>query len=74
MSKRDQISYEFGPFRLDAPERRLMREGEVVPLAPKVFDTLVALVETSGRLVDKDELMTRLWPNTFVEEGTLVLF
>ena len=71
MTKRDEISYEFGPFRLDAPERRLMREGEVVPLAPKVFDTLVALVEVSGSLIDKDELMTRLWPDTFVEEGTL---
>src|SRR6185369_10395457 len=71
MSKRDDPSYEFGPFRLDAPERRLTRGGEVVPLPPKVFDTLVALVEASGRLIDKEELMTRLWPDTFVEEGTL---
>src|SRR6185503_13418047 len=65
------ISYEFGPFRLDTPERRLMREGEVVPLAPKVFDTLVALVEENGRLIEKDALMTKLWPDTFVEEVTL---
>src|SRR5258706_9336858 len=71
MSKPLNTSYEFGPFCLDAAERRLLREGEAVPLAPKVFDTLVALVETSGRLIDKDELMTRLWPDTFVEEGTL---
>ena len=71
MSKREQISYEFGPFQLDATERRLMREGEVVPLSPKVFDTLVAFVEMGGRLIEKDELMRRLWPDTFVEEVTL---
>ncbi|HEV8486878.1 MAG TPA: winged helix-turn-helix domain-containing protein [Blastocatellia bacterium] len=71
MSKQDQTSYEFGPFRLDARERRLIREGKAIPLAPKVFDTLVALVEGGGRLIDKDELMMRLWPDTFVEEGTL---
>jgi DNA-binding winged helix-turn-helix (wHTH) protein len=58
-------------FRLDAGERQLLRDGKPVQLAPKVFDTLVALVENSGRLVDKDELMTRLWPDTFVEEATL---
>jgi DNA-binding winged helix-turn-helix (wHTH) protein len=54
-----QISelYEFGPFRLDVNERLLMRDGNVVPLSPKVFDTLLVLVQHSGRMLGKDELM-----------------
>jgi TolB-like protein len=64
-------NYEFGPFVLVAAERRLLRDGEVVAVAPKVFDTLLVLIENSGRLVEKDELMSRLWPDTFVEEATL---
>jgi TolB-like protein len=68
---RERISYEFAPFLLDAGERLLLRDGKPVSLAPKVFDTLVVLVENSGRLVGKDELMTSLWPDTFVEEVTL---
>jgi TolB-like protein/Tfp pilus assembly protein PilF len=71
MARPNTISYQFGSFRLDAAERLLLRDGEPVALAPKVFDTLVALVENSGRLVDKNELMSRLWPDTFVEESTL---
>ena len=63
--------YEFGPFRLDRIERLLLRDGHAVPLAPKVFDTLVALVENGGHLVTKDDLMSTLWPDAFVEEGTL---
>ncbi|HEU4390626.1 MAG TPA: transcriptional regulator, partial [Blastocatellia bacterium] len=63
--------YEFGSFRLDPVERLLLVDGAPVPLAPKVFDTLLVLVEASGRLVTKDDLMSRLWPDTFVEEGTL---
>jgi len=49
----------------------LLRDGQAVPLPPKVFETLVALVENSGRLPAKEELITRLWPDTFVEEATL---
>jgi DNA-binding winged helix-turn-helix (wHTH) protein/TolB-like protein/Tfp pilus assembly protein PilF len=71
LSKKNESIYEFGPFRLDPSERLLMRTGEPVPLAPKVFDTLTALIENSGRLLDKDELMSMLWPDTFVEEATL---
>jgi TolB-like protein/Tfp pilus assembly protein PilF len=71
MSKPTQMLYEFGPFRLDVAERRLSRNGEPVSLAPKVFDTLLALVENFGRLVEKNELISRLWPDTFVEEVTL---
>ena len=71
MTKPQSTSYEFGSFCLDVAERRLLRNGAPVPLSPKVFDTLLVLVENSGRLVAKDELMSRLWPDTFVEEATL---
>jgi len=60
--------YEFGDFRLDPDERLLLRSGKPIALAPKVFDTLVLLVENAGRLISKDEFIQRLWPGTFVEE------
>lgn len=63
--------YEFEAFRLDVSERLLLCDGERVPLPSKIFDTLLVLVENSGRLVTKDELMSRLWPDSFVEEVTL---
>src|SRR5262245_13447828 len=63
--------YEFDHFRLDLAEKMLTRDGATVPLTPKAFDTLVLLVEKSGRLVEKDELMNRLWPDTLVEENSL---
>jgi Tol biopolymer transport system component/DNA-binding winged helix-turn-helix (wHTH) protein len=63
--------YEFGPFRLDATERLLLRDGQHVPLTPKAFETLKALVENGGHVIDKDELIKRVWPNTFVEEVNL---
>ena len=63
--------YEFDRFRLDAAERALWRGGELVPLTPKVFGILLALVENSGHVVQKDELMRQVWPDSFVEEGNL---
>lgn len=63
--------YRFGDFTLDVDQRILLRKGRPRPLAPKVFDTLVILVEKKGRIVAKDELMSRLWPDTFVEEANL---
>ena len=71
MVQQDSHSYEFGRFRLKIAERVLLREGELVPLTPKVFDILVTLVEHGGQVVAKDDLMKRVWPNTFVEEGNL---
>ena len=71
VDKQTRPIYEFGVFRLDPSERLLLREGQPVPLTPKVFDTLLALVENPGRLIDKDQLISRLWPDTFVEEVTL---
>ena len=64
-------AYEFGPFRLDASERRLLRDGTPVPLAPKVIDTLLVLLERRGSVVTKEELIARLWPDTFVQESNL---
>ncbi len=63
--------YEFGPFRLDPAERKLLRGNEIVALTPKAFDTLLLLVRNSGHLLEKDDLISMLWPNTFVEEGSL---
>ncbi|HET8676998.1 MAG TPA: transcriptional regulator, partial [Blastocatellia bacterium] len=71
VSKPKHRVWEFGLFCLNEAERVLLRGGEPVALTPKVFDTLVALVERSGHLVEKAELIDRLWPDTFVEEGTL---
>ena len=66
-----QPLYEFGPYRLDPAEKVLRREGVPVPLTPKAFETLLALVEKSGHVVGKDELMSRVWPDAFVEEQNL---
>ena len=63
--------YEFGSFRLDAEERLLVRDGTPLPLTPKLFDTLLLLVENSSHLLSKDELMKKLWPDSFVEEANL---
>jgi DNA-binding winged helix-turn-helix (wHTH) protein/Tol biopolymer transport system component len=71
MTRQAKNLYEFGPYQVDADDRLLLREGKVVPLPPKVFDILLVLVEESGRVLDKDELMQRVWPDTFVEEGNL---
>ena len=64
-------SYKFGPFNLNPTERRLTCAGNVVAIAPKCFDLLVVLVENGGHLLEKEELLTRLWPNQFVEESSL---
>ena len=64
-------SYQFGPFRLDVRDHRLLRDGQTVPLTPKVFAVLRVLVENSGHLVTKDDLMKQVWPDSFVEEGAL---
>jgi Tol biopolymer transport system component/DNA-binding winged helix-turn-helix (wHTH) protein len=71
MSGQEKQLYEFGPFRLDPSRRRLLRDGEPVALTPKAFDTLLALVQQSGRTVEKDDLMRRVWPGAVVEENNL---
>ena len=71
MSLQGKRFYAFGPFRLDSESRVLVRDGVPVPLGPKVAETLLILVEQAGYLLDKDELMQRVWPDAFVEEGNL---
>ena len=63
--------YRFGPFVLDVTDRSLKRDGAPVPLTPKLFDLLVALVEGVGRLVEKEALLKKVWPDVAVEEGNL---
>jgi DNA-binding winged helix-turn-helix (wHTH) protein/tetratricopeptide (TPR) repeat protein len=65
--------YEFGEFVLEASERRLSKHGQAVPLEPKAFDLLVALVRHAGRLATKQELLGLVWPESFVEEGILAV-
>jgi DNA-binding winged helix-turn-helix (wHTH) protein len=69
MEHEDPGAFEFGAFRFDARERVLYRGAERVPLAPKVADTLLALLANHGRVVEKNELIQLVWPDTFVEEG-----
>ncbi len=64
-------TYQFGPFRLDAGARILLRDGTPVSITPKVFDTLLFLVANAGRTVSREELIKAVWPDTFVEEGNL---
>lgn len=71
MSLPDRELYEFEGFRLDAAEHLLLRDGEPVPLEPKIFETLLVLIRHEGRLVSKEELMRAVWPDSFVEESNL---
>ena len=72
MAAAREHSYEFGDFRLDA-ERRLLRrrEGAVVPLSPKVFETLLCLLQNRDGVLTKEALMARIWPDSIVEENNL---
>ncbi len=63
--------YRFGPFELDPAERVLLRDARPVPLRPKDLETLLVLVEHSGHIVEKEDLLKKVWPGTFVEEGNL---
>jgi len=63
--------YEFGPFRLDTTERLLLRGGEAVALTPKLFDILLVLVSNCGHILEKEEVIKAVWPDTAVEEGSL---
>jgi len=65
--------YEFGKFRCDPRDHLLLYEGKQVSLAPKAFEILVALIQSGGRLLTKDELMRQVWPDSFVEEANLTV-
>jgi len=71
MDKPLNQSYEFGPFRLDVANRLLLREGKTVPLKRKAFDVLLLLVTRHGLVIEKEELMLAVWPDTFVEDANL---
>src|SRR5271157_1712590 len=64
-------SYAFGPFRLVPGERILRRGSQVLPLPPKAFETLLLLLRNAGHLMRKEDLITALWADSFVEEGSL---
>ena len=73
MNKRSRLIYEFGPYRLDTAECRLLRNGQEVTLRPKLFNLLVVLVQHSGQMLDKDQLLEAVWPDTEVEESNLTV-
>ncbi len=66
-----EAKYAFGPFRMDVAERLLLRECQPVSLTAKAFDVLAVLLEESGHLVEKEELLRRVWGEAFVEEAVL---
>lgn len=66
-----KICYEFGPFQIDPRERQLTRNGKLVPLRPKVFDILLMLVQNSGHILTKDDVLKHVWSDTTVEEGNI---
>jgi Tol biopolymer transport system component/DNA-binding winged helix-turn-helix (wHTH) protein len=74
MSRSAKHVYEFGPFYLDTGERVLLRDGQPVQLKAKAFDLLLVLVERGGHLLEKDELMNRVWPDAFIEEANLTVY
>ena len=71
MMAEEKPLFRFGEFELQPTERRLLGAGRPISMTPKVFDTLVLLVERAGHLVSKDELMKTLWPRGYVEESNL---
>jgi DNA-binding winged helix-turn-helix (wHTH) protein/TolB-like protein/Tfp pilus assembly protein PilF len=71
MGEQNNRFYEFGPFQLVPGERQLLRAGKPVALSPKAFDTLLILVEQSGHVVKKDDLIQGVWPDAYIEENNL---
>jgi DNA-binding winged helix-turn-helix (wHTH) protein len=71
MQQQAKHLYELGAFRLDPSERLLLCDGVPVSLTPKAFDTLLVLVENNNRLLEKEDLLRAVWPDSFVEEGNL---
>src|SRR2546427_539851 len=73
MPEEDKPKYEFGPFRLDPDWRLVLQGGNVVPLTAKAFDILLVLIENRTRVVEKDELLKLIWPDTAVEERNVAV-
>lgn len=73
MPLENKVLYEFGRFRFDPVDRLLLCAGSPVSLAPKAFEVLHVLVQNGSRLTTKDELMRRVWPDSFVEDANLTV-
>jgi DNA-binding winged helix-turn-helix (wHTH) protein/tetratricopeptide (TPR) repeat protein len=71
MPHSNDLCYQFGPYQLDVSNRILTRHGETIPLTPKATEILIMLVKNAGQVVEKDELLTSIWADTFVEEANL---
>src|SRR6202522_302175 len=71
MAPEPRVLYEFGPFRMDPDRQVLLRENQPIPVTPKAFETLLALVRRSRDVVSKEELLKEVWPDSFVEESNL---
>ena len=69
--EKERVLYEFDAFRVDPVRRVLLRDGEPVPVTPKAFSILVALMEKPGEVVEKSDLLERVWPGAFVTEANL---
>jgi len=73
MIRPENLQWDFGCFRLDGSQHLLFRAGELVPLSRKAVDILLVLVGSHGQLVEKESLMRRVWPDSFVEESNLAV-
>src|SRR5215212_2967016 len=74
MSPRVRQCYRFGLYRLDATDRLLYRDAALIALPPRVFDMLHLLVTHHGQVLSKDEMLKQLWPDTFVEDGSVAQY
>ena len=70
----NHLTYEFGPYRFCLAQRALTRDGEPIALTPKAFEILTRLVVNAGQLLEKDDLLKEVWPDTFVEEANLTQY
>lgn len=71
MTVRDQVAYEFGPVRINLSSRKLIRDGECVQVQARGFDALLLLVQKRSEVVSKAELLSTIWPDTYVDESNL---
>ncbi len=71
MNTDPKVVYEFGPFRMDPDKQVLLRDGQLIAVTPKGFETLLVLVRRGREVVSKEELLKEIWPDSFVEEANL---
>ena len=71
MNTDPKVVYEFGPFRMDPDKQVLLRDGQLIAVTPKAFETLLVLVRRGREVVSKEELLKEVWPDSFVEEANL---